>query len=136
MADFMSILYTILDLCPDNGEPFLIEAFLKPHFDYFLHSYEFNELGEISNKSPRHFTERNKYEIDRYCRIAIESVLDYNDKDNRNTNPDLLKAEQNQLDTICAEINSGVKLDIVKKHIVDLMTTIQNRQIRIIERSL
>ncbi len=136
MADFMSILYTILDLCPDNGEPFLIEAFLKPHFDYFLHSYEFNELGEIINQSPRHFTERNKYEIDRYCRIAIESVLDYNDKDNRNTNPDLLKAEQNQLDTICAEINSGVKLDIVKKHIVDLMTTIQNRQIRIIERSL
>ena len=55
---------------------------------------ETNEKAkEIISKEPRHYTDRNQNETDRYRRIAINSVFDYNDKDNRHTAPDLTNEE-------------------------------------------
>ena len=96
MANFMFILWSILDQCPENGEDFLAKAFLEPNYKYFNNSYSFSADGNIVSTSPRHFTDRNQYETDRYRRIAIEAVYDYNDKDNRHLDPTLSAAQQRE----------------------------------------
>lgn len=130
MANYMYILWSILENCPHNGQPFLISAFLAPNFKYFEFDYTFNAEGDITNQNPRHYTERNKNECDRYCRIAIESVYDYMNKNNRNTTPYLTTSENNLLFRICDNINAGESLNIVKKKISDLLINIQMRIIR------
>lgn len=130
MANYMYILWNILENCPRNGQPFLIEAFLAPNFEYFEFDYAFNAEGEIINQSPRHYTDRNRNESDRYCRIAIESVYDYMDKDNRNTTPYLTRSERDFLSEICNSINTGMNLNIVKRKISELIFNIQTRIIQ------
>ena len=118
-----------MDKCPTNGEAFLIEAFLVPNFSNFDYSYQFNELGEIVHRVPRHYTDRNRNEAMRYCRIAIEAVYDYNEKDNRHLSPDLSASEVAYLHKICDSLNSGLNANIVKRKIEELMVMIQNRTI-------
>lgn len=45
MANFMYILWYILRYAPQNGEHFLVYAFLQPNFEYFEYTYSFNKLG-------------------------------------------------------------------------------------------
>ncbi len=127
MANFMYILWHILDHCPENGEDFLIAGLLRPNFRYFDYSYEFNALGEIVAQYPRHFTERNVRETDRYCRIAIESVYDYNEKENRIAAPSLVTLEFRTLDSLCRRINHSDPLDFVLEDFKRLMINIQER---------
>ena len=56
--------------------------------------YSFNQHGEIIAESPRHYTGRNAGEIDRYNRIAVKSVFDYAEKNNRHSKSDLTKKEK------------------------------------------
>ena len=130
VTNFMFILWSILNSCGENGKHFLVEAFLKPKFKYFEHSYNFNELGEIIKTSPRHFTERNALEMERYVRIAFESVYDYIDKDNRNQNPDLTLSELTTLNEICNKINQISSIDQLKSELVRLVETIEDRLIQ------
>ena len=130
MANFMFILWYILETCGDSGESFLIKSFLEPNYSCFDFSYSFNERGEIIGRKQRHFTERNTHETDRYTRIAIKSVYDYNDKNNRHLSQNLIKSELDFLETICKDINSGLEVYEIKKSINDLMVLIQNRAIR------
>ena len=130
MANFMYVLWYILSSCPEDGEEFLIEAFLKPNFKYFNYSYAFNSRGDIVSKESRHFTYRNQYETERYCRIAIDAVYDYNDKDNRNATPVLTENEKTMLARICQMINQHMPLNSVKAAIEQLMISIQNRLIK------
>lgn len=127
MSNFMYILWYILEHCNQEGEQFLEEALLKPNYDYFQYSYTFNELGEITDKSPRHFTDRNQYETERYKCIAFESVYDYNDKENRNIKANLIDNEQRMLNKLCQEISSGVPVEQCKKLLIELMEVIQKR---------
>lgn len=129
MANFMGILRIILDECPKKGEAFLVETYLKPHSDCFNYSYEFNELGEIISKTPRHFTDRNANEFDRYQRIAIQSVYDYVDKDNRNNRPNFAREEQIMTKYLCDKINSDVAYPEIKEYFESLVETIQLRLI-------
>ena len=129
MSNFMFVLWYILEKCSDKGSAFLIEALLEPKFDCFDYSYEFNALGEIVAQYPRHFTERNANETDRYCRIAIAAVYDYNEKENRNTAPDLISFEARALDRLCGRINRGCDVDIVLSDLEDIMVSIQERLI-------
>lgn len=129
MANFMYILWYILEHCPENGEAFLTEAFLKPNLRYFDYSYTFSDLGEILSQTPRHFTERSQNEAARYQRIAIEAVYDYNDKDNRNLSPDLTFLETDKLSRICERINSGESAYSGKEDVQSLMADIQRRAI-------
>lgn len=133
MANFMYILWYILEYAPNNGEGFLISAFLEPNFKYFDYSYSFNQLGEIVSKSPRHFTDRNANETERYCRIAIEAVYDFNDKENRQMAPQITSEEQRKLASICAKIEIGRPISEVKQDIQTLVDGIQVRIIRITE---
>ena len=93
MANYMYILWYIMEKCPRNGTDFLISAFLQPNFEYFNYSYSFNSRGEIIDRKFRHYTARNENETKRYCRIAIDAVYDYMDKNNRNTAADLTHSE-------------------------------------------
>ncbi len=127
MSDFMFILMTIIDKCGKTGEEFLIHSFLKKNYRYFDYSYEFNSRGDIVKEEPRHYTARGSNETDRYARIAIESVRDFNDKDNRNISPDLTSSEKLRLNAICSEINTGCSFEKAKKDILQLVRLIENR---------
>lgn len=127
MSNFMYILRCILESCPNNGENFLIKAFLEPHYDYFKYSYEFNSKGEITSKKPRHYTERNQNETDRYVRIAIESVFEYGKKDNRNNKPDLTLSEKIYLKKIHHNIENTPNASENKQEVITLVETIEKR---------
>lgn len=130
MANFMFILLTILETCPNNGEDFLVSAFLEANYDYFKYSYKFNARGEIIDKTDRHYTDRNQYETDRYKRIAIEAVYDYNEKDNRNNRHNLNSVEIATLKSICSNIESDASLVKNKRLVISLIETIEKRIIR------
>lgn len=129
MSNFMFILWTILYKCNDKGKDFLVSAFLEPNYHYFNYSYKFNSLGEIIEQTSRHFTERNANETERYTRIAINSVYDYNDKNNRNQSPDLTNCELEQLSTICNMIQNDYMLSEIKTTLINLIERIQTRLI-------
>ena len=129
MTNFMFILWFILENCPQNGENFLVSAFLEPNYIYFNYSYCFNENGEITEQIPRHFTDRNQNETDRYKRIAIDSVYDYNNKENRNISSSLTTDEMNTLKKICCNIENEVEIFISKYNLQQLMDIIQTRLI-------
>ena len=100
---------------------------LKPNFKYFNRSYEFNKWGEIVRETPRHFTDRNVNETDRYVRIAIEAVYDYNDKDNRNVDQDLNDNEMKGVRELCRKIRNKEDLGKTKEYLEYLMMLIQLR---------
>ena len=127
MTNFMYILRFILEKCPVKGKTFLIDAFLKPKYKFFDYTYSFNHDGEIIDKKPRHHTERTAGELDRYNRIAIKSVFDYADKDNRHSKADLTDAEKDSLCVICERIESGKKADVTKSKIISLVEHIESR---------
>ena len=77
--------------------------------------------------NPRHFTDRNQYETERYKRIAFESIYDYNEKENRNIKANLIDNEQRMLNKLCQEISSGVPVEQCKKLLIELMEVIQKR---------
>lgn len=68
--------------------------------------------------------------MERYVRIAFESVYDYIDKDNRNQNPDLTLSELTTLNEICNKINQISSIDQLKSELVRLVETIENRLIQ------
>ena len=127
MANFMFILRTILETCPINGEDFLVSAFLEPNYDYFKYSYKFNERGEIISQEPRHYTDRNQNETYRYRRIAIESVYDYSEKNNRNNKHDLTASEMAILNNICSTIEMSFHTSQCKNSVVCLVEKIEQR---------
>ena len=127
MANFMFILRTILENCPNKGETFLVSAFLEPNFYTFKYSYTFNDRGEIIDKTDRHYTERNQYETDRYQRIAIQAIYDYNKKENRNNKHNLTSTELAVLESICSSIEADVSLVKNKQLIINLIEAIEKR---------
>lgn len=134
MANFMYVLYYILENCHDSGKDFLTSALLEPNYHYFKYSYQFDEKGNIVSTDDRHFTDRNAHELERYKRIAIESVYDYNDKNNRHSTPYLSDDETKLLDKICSDILSQIYTpSITKEYILtslnELMIKVQNRLI-------
>lgn len=127
MANFMYILYKILDSCPLNGEKFLKSAFLEPKYEYFKHSYSYNPDDKTLIEIPRHITTRAQHETDRYSQIAINSVYLYNQKNNRNTKHDLTDNEILELNSICSKIESDFMLNKCKELVIQLVEKIENR---------
>lgn len=129
MADFMYVLFVVLERCNKKGEHILCDAFLKSKYKYFNYNYEFNELGEIIKQIPRHFTGRSSEELERYKRIAINAVYGYQDKTNRNLKHSLTASEHWELDKICEAINSGITTQVAKERLEGLISKIQERKI-------
>lgn len=127
MTNFMFILRTILDNCVSNGRLFLIDTLLKPKYKYFSYNYEFNHLGEIISKKPRHYTDRSLLELERYQRIAIESVYSYTEKENRNNKPNLTTNELTMLNQLCLNIESDVYSEENKFLLINLIEDIEYR---------
>lgn len=128
MTNFMFILGVILDIPEgDLGAEFLEEVLLKPKYDDFNYSYSFNERGEIVSNQPRHFTDRSNEELDRYKRIAFESVKEYNSKENRNLSPDLTMGEKQELKNLVQGLMKDHDFSDGKKRLSSLMSKIQDR---------
>jgi type II restriction endonuclease, Alw26I/Eco31I/Esp3I family len=127
MTNFMYILWSILENCPAIGEDFLEQKLLAQHYECFHYSYEFNTNGEIISQHPRHFTDRNQKEMERYKRIAIESVYDYNSKNNRHTKNDFTDYELSILSSLCRELNSQTNYDDCYHMLVSLVETMEHR---------
>ena len=133
MSNVMFVLWFLLENS-SVGKDFLIKAFLLPNRDCFNYSYTFDREGDITGKTSRHFTDRSRYEFDRYCRIAIESLKDYNAKDNRNTRNDLSTDEINRLNTIVKQLVPNCSVPCVKQQIEDFICDIQQRIVKDLER--
>lgn len=129
MSNYMYILLRILEKCPKNGEAFIVKNLLEPHYSDFEFSYGFNEVGEIISKKPRHYTGRNQDEVLRYKRIAIKSIYEYNDKENRNAKPDLTAEELEKLETLCIKIEEAKDVTVCTD---DFRKLIKDIEIRII----
>lgn len=125
MTNFMHLLYIIITQTGDNGKDLLAEFFLEPNYKYFEYDYEFNSLGEITNQTPRHRTERSKGDMERYKRVAIDSVIEYVEKENRNLKPTIASSNTGKINAVIQKIkNSDSKTDI-KNSIISIMNTIQ-----------
>ena len=66
-------------------------------------------------------------ETDRYVRVAIESVCDYNDKDNRNVDQNLNDNEMKGVRELCCKIRNKEDLGKTKEYLEYLMMLIQMR---------
>jgi len=86
-SNYLDILWQISQI--DNGTDFLLDNIIKPQFEDFKFSYEFDENGYIKNKFNRHITDATKKEWDRLIRIHFESINDYHYKENRNIKFDI-----------------------------------------------
>lgn len=82
--NYLNILWNIYKMPSNKGYDFLIKNIIKPKFDDFSYSYEFDAHGNQINKSLRHITDATKKEWDRILRISFEALDDYHNKDNRN----------------------------------------------------
>ncbi len=127
MTDFMFILWWILQTCPLQGEAFLTEGLLSSNYNCFNYSYEFNANGEIIAQNPRHFTGRNINEVDRYKRIAIQAVFEFNEKNNRHCYPDLTPDERQQLNQLCDTIKMNAAIHICLPGLISLVENIERR---------
>lgn len=127
MINYMFILRRILDDCPNNGKRFLIAALLKKHFDDFNYSYKFDKNGMITHRTPRHFTDRNAKETERYVRIALKSVFDYTQKDNRNGKPQFSQSEIVLLKSLCDNIENNYNVEANKHELIHLIEEIEKR---------
>lgn len=130
MVNFMYILGQIIHRT-QNGSEYLVDCFLKDKAEYFNYSYEFNARGDIIGQTPRHFTDRSNNEMERYFRIALDSVDDYNSKENRNMSNSLNSNEAALLNEICESINSGTDKNKVAVKIRELASMEQNSIIKI-----
>ena len=124
MANFMYVLWYIMENAY-QGEEFLAQALLKQNYHCFKYAYTFNQWGEIVSTVPRHLTDRSTHEFERYTRIAVEAVYDYNEKDNRNVQNDLTTEELNDLEKLCQNITSHTSRP--KAELEKLMKRIQKR---------
>lgn len=124
MSNFMFVLWYILENAKD-GQAFLISTLLKPNYHYFENSYSFNEKGDIISCDNRHYTERNAHEMERYTRVAIEAVYDFNSKDNRNIRNNLTANEISDLKRLCS---------LISQHSPEAKTALKVLMIRIQKR--
>ena len=97
MNNFMLSLWIISKYGKQNGIDFLTKAFIEPKYEYFKYDYTFGKYGCVISKTPRNITDSTRKEIDRFKRIALESVNDYHDKDNRNIKTKFLNEDFKKL---------------------------------------
>lgn len=97
MNSFMNILWMIFEHGKEAGIEFCEEVLLKPNLQYFDYDYEFGDKGKIIKKTKRNITDATRKEKDRYYRIAVESVYQYHEKENRNIKCSLSNDEKAQI---------------------------------------
>jgi Alw26I/Eco31I/Esp3I family type II restriction endonuclease len=127
ISNFMFILKQISDL-GEYGDDFLIRMLILPKRDDFLYDYKFDELGNITARSKRNITARAAGEFDRFARIALASVEEFSDKDNRHVSPSLTPDEQLALNEVQRLVQLKKYVDAYD-HLTGLNLSIQKRLI-------
>lgn len=130
---YMELLWNIVNKCKNKGIDFLVRNFLEPKYSDFKYDYEFNELGQIISKAPRHETDASRKEFDRFVRISFESVNEFHEKENRKTNISFTKEQMITIDMICKMINeeedSELILDVIKDFVRSIeLNIIENKE--------
>ncbi|MFZ1301837.1 MAG: hypothetical protein WAQ27_04680 [Candidatus Microsaccharimonas sp.] len=105
VTNYMHILNAIINAGP-KGVDFLVASLIAPKEADFKFNYTFDDLGNITAKTPRNITDRARFEFSRFTRIALQAVIDYNQKDNRHQSQDLTGDEIGKLTTIITQILS------------------------------
>ena len=122
---FSECLCLIKQLDNEIGIEFITEILLKPKYKYFEIDYDFNADGSYSKKN-RHITERASDEFERMKRISLDSLDEYDSKDNRNMTADFSEREKVEIDEICQTIQNK-NFSKANNLLVDLMRKIQER---------
>lgn len=129
MTNFLNILCILKKLKNGIGIDFITEKLIQSKMKYFEVDYNFNADGSYTEKA-RHITERASDEFERMKRISLDSLDDYNNKDNRNMNSDFTKLEDNKIAGIC-EVVKRRDFDSAYSLLKSLMKEIQERELRI-----
>jgi len=127
--NYMYILWFIINRCKEKGKDVLEKLFLAPNYKCFMYDYRFDEKGNIIEVTKRHFTERSSNEMERYKRIAFDSVEDYHEKENRQLGHSLNSKQNALLVRLCNCIDSN-DLDKTKHCFLVLMADIQSEIIK------
>lgn len=130
---YMELLWNIINICGKKGEIFLIRNFLEPKYSDFKYEYTFNELGQITSKTPRRETDDSRKEFDRFVRISFVSVLEFHEKENRKTNIHFSKEEKDKIQYICKLIDNDsdnkIIVDMIKEFVVSIeKNLIENKE--------
>ncbi|UTH01831.1 hypothetical protein KFV05_08915 [Macrococcoides canis] len=126
---YMKLLYSIL-LFPDNiGEKFLIEKIIRPKMEYFKYDYLFDNDGNIINKTPRKVNESNKKEFERFIKVSIKSLHDFEEKTNRKRKISLSKNIIKDL----INFSNTLILDNDNQHLSDFYLLVENLQLSILK---
>lgn len=125
MTNFMYLLYEIIISTEETGKELLAEFFLQPNYSCFEYDYKFNNSGDIINITPRHRTESSYKDIERYRRIALDAVINYVEKDNRNAKSTISDINLQKITDIISKINSNSPKEEIKAAIIEVMESIQ-----------
>ncbi len=125
MYNFMFCLGYIVRNVGETGKQFLKLNYIDNKKEYFNKSYEFDNNGNITSFTNRHFTDRNKDEFKRYERIAFQSIEEYLSKENRHLRFTGSEKVISLLDKLCADILSNKNNNILKKSFEDIIVLIQ-----------
>ena len=135
---YMNFLWLIINDGKEDGEKFCKEALLKPNLKYFKYDYEFGPNGKIVSKTTRNITKATEKESERYFRIAIQSVIDYHSKKNRNQKFEITKDEKKKINRLISELKDhnwkktkDQLTSLVKNHeksiLLELIDELKNR---------
>ncbi|GFH63156.1 MAG: Alw26I/Eco31I/Esp3I family type II restriction-modification system subunit R [Candidatus Desulfovibrio kirbyi] len=129
LANYMFVLKSIVDDAEECGRAFLVKEFIDPKYEGFHYAYKFDANGNIVKQTKRNITERGKKELDRFRRIAFQSLEDYATKDNRHLVPNLTEEERAELVRLCAAIKNG-DFVVCRKMLERLVSRIETRIIQ------
>ena len=122
---YMELLWNIIDKCNDKGIDFLTRKFLEPKYRDFKFDYEFNNLGQIINKYPKHETDASHKEFDRFVRISFESVNEFHKKENRKSNIKFNSKQMIAINSICEMINNDINNELIFDAMKNFVSSIE-----------
>lgn len=121
---FMSLLQQLKN--SKNGEEFLVSKLLQPKYDYFNYEYTFEENGQIATQTLKNKTDATKNEYDRFERIALTSIDEYIEKNNRRINVQFSDKEQKAIKSLVGLLDNK-KYDKALIELYSVVEAIQNR---------
>lgn len=125
MNYYMEILWIIKTKCGEKGIDFLIKCLLQPKYECFKYDYEFNDLGQLISQKPRKITDSTKKEFERFIRIALVSVDEYHEKENRKISINISDKDKRQINIMCIMINNNTHYNIILNKLKNLIANIE-----------
>lgn len=128
---YMKLLYSISLIPNDIGKNFLIENIIKPKMEYFKFDYVFDNNGNITNRTPRKVNDSNKKEFERFIKVSLASLHDFELKSNRRRKVLLSKKILKELENFSNSLIQNYNKDHLKLFnllVENLQTSILNKE--------